>query len=243
MAERNSTTEPQARQSSPTRTRERRYQWSDAITTRDARTDGRMDGRTDGRWGSLRSPRTDGRTDGGARFARLGRTGRWGSLRSPRADGRTDGRTDGRWGSLRSPRTGYEDKCFTTNIARCWPFVCPRTSLPHLRLSSYFFFEIVAPIYHRQFRFVFTVVDGKWKRLWPGSWLVRFGVLWRVRGGPATPIYQPQSIPRRSAARSRYECGARNRQVGRFGARGRANNTRIEPLDFDRRGRHLDPGR
>ena len=50
--------------SSPTRTRERRYQWSDAITTRDARTHGRTDRRTDGRTDGQTHRRTDGRTDG-----------------------------------------------------------------------------------------------------------------------------------------------------------------------------------
>ena len=53
-------------ESSPTRTRERRYQWSDAIMAWDARTDG---GARFARLG-----RTDGRTDGGACFARLGRS-------------------------------------------------------------------------------------------------------------------------------------------------------------------------
>ena len=83
--------------SSPARTRKRRYEWSDVITTHDGRTDGRAaadsadaspgsDGRADGRTAASAdaSPGSDGRTDGGGRA-----DGR-------RTDGRTaDGRTDG----------------------------------------------------------------------------------------------------------------------------------------------------
>ena len=74
--------------SSPPRTRKRRYQWCDVITTHDGRKGGRTGGRR-----QLR---------GGLGFASVG------------SDGRTDGRTigwraDGRRGSLRSPRNGRSD--------------------------------------------------------------------------------------------------------------------------------------
>ena len=78
--------------SSPPRTRKRRCQRSDVITTWDPGTDGRAVGRTDGgpRFARLG---TVGRTDGGARFARLatvrrsvGRTPGLASLASERSD-------------------------------------------------------------------------------------------------------------------------------------------------------------
>ena len=111
------------RESSPPRTRERRYQWSDEIATRCARTAG-------GRRGSLRSP-TDGRSDGRrtaglaslangqsvgrtaagkARFARLGTNERQGSLHSP--PGRTSNFTDAP--TRRPPRQNLaEQQCDT----------------------------------------------------------------------------------------------------------------------------------
>ena len=78
--------------SSPPRTRERRYHWSDAITTWNARTDG---GRTDGRTADGRTAdgRTDGRTDGQRTDERT--DGRTHEQTDERTDGRrTDGRTE-----------------------------------------------------------------------------------------------------------------------------------------------------